>query len=89
VAPRGAPAAYAQPQTDPALAQNVEYKLVATNMEQVQAAVAPMSAKPSQVAILAPQLSPAQAEEVRSAFPQVAWRPSEGGKPTATVTIGK
>jgi len=88
-APKDRPSAYAVPGTDPALGDNVEYKLVATNIEQVQAAVAAPSAKTTQIAILAPELTPAQAEEVRSAFPQVSWRPSEGGKPTATVTIGK
>jgi hypothetical protein len=83
------PAASALPQTDPALGDNVQHKLVATSLEQVSARVAPFSAKPSQVAILAPELTPAQAEQARAAFPQVSWRPSEGGKPTATVTIGK
>jgi hypothetical protein len=83
------PAAFALPQTDPALGTNVQYKLNATNLEQVQARLAPTGGRTTQIAFLAPELTPAQAEEVRSAFPQVSWRPSEGGKPTATVTIGR
>ena len=85
---RDRPVAYAVPATDPALADNVQRKLLATNIERVSAQVAPAEGL-TRVEVLAPELSPVQADEARREFAEVPWRPSEGGGPTWVVTIGR
>ena len=81
-------AGYATPEPDPALAQNVQ-RAPLNNLEQVSVRV--RAAKPSatRIEVLAPELTAAQAEEMRRALADCVCRPAEGGVATYVVTIGR
>jgi hypothetical protein len=86
---REGPAAAAIPVPDPACAENVQRALLVTNVEQVQVRVTLLDQRAVRLSLLAPELTPAQAEEMRSACADCPWRPGENGEPTGTVTFGR
>lgn len=65
----------------------MQHSLVANHLEQVSARVALEGEGKARVELLAPELTPAEAAEVRRAFADCAWRPGEGGARTGTVTF--
>jgi hypothetical protein len=80
------PAGYAHPEPDPTCRGFVSNALAVNGLEAVTARVA-LTGKGATVELLAPELTPAQAEEVRRAFAECAWRPGEGGARSGTVTF--
>ena len=83
------PAGHATPVPDKGCAGNVQRALVATNLEQVQVRVTLLDKGAVRLALLAPELTPAQAEEMRRALSRCTWRPGANGEPTGTLTFGR
>lgn len=84
---RERPAGYATPEPDPALAQNVQFAPLVDHLGQVSFRVRP--ADLSRLEVLAPELTPAQADEMRRALPDCKCRPAEGGVATYSVDLGR
>ncbi len=82
-------AGYATPEPDPALAQNVQRAPLVDNLGQVSVRVRASEHRLTRLEVLAPELTAAQAEEMRRAFADCVCRPAEGGVATYVVTIGR
>ena len=84
-------AGYAHPEPDPACRNLVAQSMRLSGIEQVSVRVTIAGAGPSaaSVELLAPELTPAEAEGVRRAFAECAWRPGEGGAVRGTVTFSR
>ena len=84
-------AGYAKPVPDPALAQNVQVPPapLVDNMGQVSVRVRATDHPLSRMEVLAPELTAAQAEEMRRALVDCSCRPAEGGVATYVVNFGR
>lgn len=76
-------AAAARPEPDPACRVLVADALRLTGVERVTVRVA-LERERAAIDLLAPELTPAAAAEVRRAFADCAWRPGEGGATAGT-----
>jgi hypothetical protein len=76
-------AASARPEPDPACRVAVADAMRLTGVERVSVRVA-LEKDRAAIDLLAPELTPAAAAEVRRAFADCAWRPGEGGATTGT-----
>lgn len=81
-------AASAHPEPDPACRVLVADTLRLTGVERVTVRVALGPERPA-IQVLAPELTPAAADDVRRAFSECAWRPGEGGATTGTVEFSR
>lgn len=79
-------AAGAHPEPDPACRTVVADTMKLTGVERVTVRVALVKERVA-IDLLAPELTPAAAAEVRRAFAECAWRPGEGGATTGTVVF--
>ncbi len=79
-------ASTALPEPDPACRTVVTDAMRARGIERVSVRVAIVKDRAA-VDLLAPELTPAQAEDVRRAFAACAWRPGEGGAATGTLVF--
>ncbi len=79
-------AALAHPEPDPACRTTVADTMKVTGVERVTVRVA-LARERAVVDLLAPDLTPAQRDEVRRAFVECAWRPGEGGATTGTIVF--
>jgi hypothetical protein len=88
---RERPAGYAKPVSDPALADNVQVPVapLVGPMDQVSVRVRATDHPLSRMEVLAPELTAAQAEEMRRALVDCACRPAEGGVATYVVNFGR
>lgn len=77
-------AATALPEPDPACRAVVADAMRLRGIERVTVRVALVKER-ARVDLLAPELTPAQADDVRRAFADCAWRPGEGGTTIGTV----
>jgi hypothetical protein len=77
-------AALATPEPDPACRTLVANAMALNGLERVTARVA-IGGDRAAVDVLAPELTPAAAEEVRRAFAECAWRPGADGATSGTV----
>lgn len=77
-------ASTALPEPDPACRATVADTMRLRGIERVAVRVALVKERPA-VELLAPELTPAQAEDVRRAFADCVWRPGAGGATTGTV----
>jgi hypothetical protein len=76
-------AASARPEPDPACRVAVADAMRLTGVERVSVRVA-LEKDRAAIDLLAPELTPAAAAEVRRAFADCAWRPGERGATTGT-----
>jgi hypothetical protein len=67
----------------------VRRALVATSLEQVQVRVTLLEKGAVRLALLAPELTAAQAEEMRRALSRCTWKPGANGTPSGTITFGR
>lgn len=81
-------AASARPEPDPACRTAVADTLRLTALERVTVRVALVEGRAT-VDVLAPELTPAAAAEVRRAFAECAWRPGEGGATAGIVEFSR
>lgn len=89
--PRPAPeraAGSAHPEPDPACRTAVAGSMRLTGLERVTVRVALVEGGAA-VEVLAPELTPAAAAEVRRAFAGCAWLPGEGGARAGTVEFSR
>lgn len=80
------PAGYAHPEPDPACHGIVAQSLQVNGLEQVTVRVA-LGDSAARIELLAPELTPAAAAEVRRAFAECAWRPGPDGAEAGVVTF--
>jgi len=90
--PPGARAQQATPEPDPGCRATVQAPLATLGLSQVtvQLALDPARGRVQLVEVLAPELSPADAQQLRLAFEQCPWRPTvdqEGNAQTWTQTF--
>lgn len=76
----------AHPEPDPGCRLLVADSMRLTGVERVTVRVA-LAKERAAVELLAPELTPAAAAEVRRAFAECAWRPGEGGATSGTVVF--
>lgn len=81
-------AGYANPEPDPACRQLVAQSLAVNGLERVTVRVA-VGGDRAAVDLLAPELTPAAAAEVRRAFAACVWRPGPDGATAGTVTFSR
>jgi hypothetical protein len=82
-------AGHAAPEPNKGCANNVQRALLATNLEQVSVRVTLLDRGAVRLSLLAPELTAAQAEEMRRAFSTCRWLPGPNGEPTGTITFGR
>ncbi|HTP29514.1 MAG TPA: hypothetical protein VMK12_28090 [Anaeromyxobacteraceae bacterium] len=80
---REAPAAYAEPVSDPGDRFSPREPRITSGLERVIAKAAAEPSGPKLVSLLTPDLTPTMELELRQAFPQCAWKPTlePGGEP--------
>jgi hypothetical protein len=76
----------AHPEPDPACRTAVADSMKLTGVERITVRVG-LAKHQAAVDLLAPELTPAEAAEVRRAFAECAWRPGEGGATTGTIVF--
>jgi hypothetical protein len=82
-------AAFARPEPDPSCRATVRAPHAPPGLEQVVAVKATLPPAVELVSLLAPELTPAEALELRDALPECAWRPAlaPDGRPLAGGTL--
>jgi hypothetical protein len=80
-------AVFAHPEPDPGCRVLVADSMRLAGVEQVTVRVALAKQRAAVVDLLAPELTPAAAAEVRRAFADCAWRPGAGGATTGTIVF--
>ena len=76
----------AHPEPDPACRTAVADTMKLRGVERITVRVG-LVRNQAAVDLLAPELTPAEAAEVRRAFAECAWRPGEGGATTGTIVF--
>jgi hypothetical protein len=76
----------AHPEPDPGCRVVVADSMRLAGVERVTLRIA-LEKQRASVDLLAPELTPAAAAEVRRAFADCAWRPGEGGATTGTIVF--
>ena len=77
------------PEPDMACVMGVQRALLVASVREVAVRVTLHPGEPASVSLLAPEMTPAQADTIRRAFADCLWLPDPTGRAVATVTIGR